>query len=141
MKVILLEEDRVANVSDGFARNYLLPKGLAVMATPKAVTQMEKRAEANKQKREDEKKLANELSEKLSAEPLIIKADAGEEGKLFGSVTNQDVIAAVKEKHGLELEKRKVNLNEHIKTLGEFSATVKLHRDVNAHLKIIVEKK
>lgn len=141
MKVILLEEDRVANVSDGYARNFLLPKGLAVMATEKAMKQMEKRAAANAEKRDQEKKSAQELAEKLEATPLTIKADAGEEGKLFGSVTAADVANELKSQTGVEVDKRKINLNEHIKTLGEFSATLKLHRDVNAHLKIIVEKK
>lgn len=141
MKVILLEEDRVANVSDGYARNFLLPKGLAIMATEKAMKQMEKRAAANADKREQEKKGAQELAEKLEANPLTIKADAGEEGKLFGSVTAADVANELKSQTGVEVDKRKINLNEHIKTLGEFSATLKLHRDINAHLKIIVEKK
>jgi len=141
MKVILFEEDRVVNVSDGYARNYLLPKGLAAMATEKALKQMEKRAAANADKREQEKKQAQELAEKLEANPLTIKADAGEEGKLFGSVTAADVALELKSTAGVEIDKRKINLNEHIKTLGEFSATLKLHRDVNAHLKIIVEKK
>jgi large subunit ribosomal protein L9 len=141
MKVILFEEDRVVNVSDGYARNYLLPKGLAAMATEKALKQMEKRAAANADKREQEKKNAQELAEKLEANPLTIKADAGEEGKLFGSVTAADVALELKSTAGVEIDKRKINLNEHIKTLGEFSATLKLHRDVNAHLKIIVEKK
>ena len=141
MKVILFEEDRVVNVSDGYARNYLLPKGLAAMATEKALKQMEKRAAANADKREQEKRNAQELAEKLEANPLTIKADAGEEGKLFGSVTAADVALELKSAAGVEIDKRKINLNEHIKTLGEFSATLKLHRDVNAHLKIIVEKK
>lgn len=141
MKVILFEEDRVVNVSDGYARNYLLPKGLAAMATEKALKQMEKRAAANADKREQEKKNAQELAEKLEANPLTIKADAGEEGKLFGSVTAAEVANELRSQTGVEVDKRKINLNEHIKTLGEFSATLKLHRDVNAHLKIIVEKK
>jgi len=137
----LLEEDRLADVSDGYARNYLLPKKLAILATPEAVKQMGKRAEANRQKREEQKKKAEELSEKLSSKEVIIKADAGEEGKLFGSVTTMDVAKAVLDTFGEDIDKKKINLNEHIKTLGEYIASVKLHADVVAHLKIRVEKK
>ena len=68
-------------------------------------------------------------------------AEAGEEGKLFGSVTNQDVVDAIKAMHGVELEKRKVNLNEHVGALGEYSASIKLLHDVVAHIKVKVEKK
>ena len=141
MKVILLEEDKLANVSDGYARNYLLPKKLAVLATPEAIKQMGKRADANRQKREEQKKIMEELAEKLTSKEIIIKADAGEEGKLFGSVTTTDVAKAVLDTFGEELDKKKINLNEHIKMLGEYIASVKLHTDVVAHLKIRVEKK
>lgn len=141
MKVILLDEDRAVEVSKGYARNFLLPKGKAILATAPALAQMEKRAEANKQKREEEKNKAEELAQRLQAASIVIKADAGEEGKLFGSVTNNDVVKAINEQFGVEIEKRKLNLNEHIKTIGEFVASVKLHSQVVAHIKISVEKK
>jgi len=141
MKVILLEEDRVQEVADGYARNYLFPKKLAIPATPQAVKQMEVRAEANRKIREDEKTQAQELALKLEAAEIIIRADAGEEGKLFGSVTAQDVARAIFETHNLEIDKRKINLNDHIKALGEYSATVKLHSQINAQLKLRIEKK
>jgi len=141
MKVIILEEDRVANVSDGYARNFLLPKKLAVLATPEAMKQMGKRAEANRQKREEKIKKMEELAAKLASKEIIIRADAGEEGKLFGSVTSADVAAGIFNTFGEEIDKRKINLNEHIKMLGEYVASVKLHTDVVAHLKIRVEKK
>lgn len=141
MKVVLLEEDRLAQVSDGYARNYLFPKKLAIPATDQAVKHMEKRAEANRQKREDQRKGAMNIADKLSSTTLIVKADAGEEGKLFGSVTAQDVASAIRETLSLEVDKRKINLNQQIKTIGEFSATVKLYHDVNAQLKIKVEKR
>ena len=141
MKVILLDEDKVLNVSDGYARNYLLPKKLAIPATPEAVKQMEKRAEANRQKREEQLKLAQALAEKLASKEITIKADAGEEGKLFGTVTNSDVAKAIHETFAEEIDKRKVNLNDHIKMIGEYTASVKIHSEVVAHIKIRVEKK
>jgi len=128
-------------VADGYARNYLFPKKLAIPATREALKQMEKRAEANRKMREEEKQQAQALAEKLEATEIVIRADTSEEGKLFGSVTTQDVASAIFEAHNLEVDKRKINLNEHIKTLGEYSATVKLHSQVNAQLKLRVEKK
>lgn len=128
-------------VADGYARNFLFPKKLAIPATPEALKQMERRAEANRKMREEEKQQAQALAEKLEAAEIVIRADTSEEGKLFGSVTTQDVASAIFEAHNLEVDKRKINLNEHIKTLGEYSATVKLHSQVNAQLKLRVEKK
>ena len=141
MKIILLEEDKVLNVSDGYARNYLLPKKLAIPATPEAIKQMEKRAEANRQKREEQLAQAKAQADKLSSKEIVIKADAGEEGKLFGTVTNSDVAKAIHETFGEEIDKRKINVNEHIKMIGEYTASVKVHSEVVAHLKIRVEKK
>jgi len=141
MKVILFTEDRVAEVSDGYARNYLFPNKLAIPATLPAIAQMEKRAEANRGKREAEKQQAQELAEKLSSQEVVIAADAGEEGKLFGSVTAADVAAAIFGSQKIEIDRKKINLNEHIKALGEYTATVKLHHEVNAHLKLRIVKK
>ncbi|MFA4905761.1 MAG: 50S ribosomal protein L9 [Candidatus Margulisiibacteriota bacterium] len=141
MKVILLAEDKVAEVAEGYARNYLLPKKLAVPATPNALVQMEKRAEKNQARHEAERQSAVALKERIDQQTLTILADASEEGKLFGSITTQDVAAALKDQLGIDIDKKKINLNEHIKTVGEHSATVKVHSDLNAHLKILVEKK
>ncbi|KAF0132842.1 MAG: large subunit ribosomal protein L9 [Candidatus Saganbacteria bacterium] len=139
MKVILLEEDRIAEVADGFARNYLFPKKLAISATPAAIKQMEKKAEVSRHKREEEKKVAQDVAGKLTE--VVIKADAGEEGKLFGSITTSDVSSAISSSFGLDVDKRKINLNEQIKAIGVYTASIKLHRDVVAHLNVRIEKK
>lgn len=141
MKVILLKEDRLSEVADGYARNYLFPKKLAMPATPDAVAQMEKRAKRNQARHEAERQQAQELAAQIDNQELLILADASEEGKLFGSVSVAEVAAALKDKLGLDIDKKKINLNEHIKTVGEHSATIKVHTDLNAHLKIIVTKK
>ncbi len=141
MKVILLEEDRVVKVADGYARNFLLPKKQAIIATPAAVKQMEKRAEANKHKREELKNKMQALADKLASQEVVIAADAGEEGKLFGTITNSDVVKAVKDTFDVELDRRKVNLNERIKAIGEYLASVKLHTEVVARLKLKIVKK
>ncbi len=141
MKVILLEENRIENVSDGYARNYLFPKKLAVLATPVNLTRFEKRIQEKQAEMEALKRTAEDLAGKLSSLTVVIKAEAGEEGKLFGSITTQDVVSALQDQQGIEIDKKKVNLNEHIGALGEYFASVKLHHDVVAHLKIKVEKK
>jgi large subunit ribosomal protein L9 len=141
MKVILLKEDRLAEVADGYARNFLFPKKLAVPATPAALIQMGRRAERNQARHEAEREEAQELKSKIDSQALTILADASEEGKLFGSISIADVAAALEEQLGLAIDKKKINLNEHIKTVGEHSATIKVHADLNAHLKIIVAKK
>lgn len=140
MKVILFEENRVAEVSDGYARNYLFPKKLAVLATAQNISKFEKKMKDREAELEQKKKDAQDLAKKLETQVIVIKADAGEEGKLFGSVTSSDVIKALAEQAGAQFDKRRVNLNEHIKMLGEYEVSIKLHHDVTAHIKIKVEK-
>ena len=141
MKVILLDENRVAEVSEGHARNYLFPQKLAILATPVNMAKFEKRLTEKAAEIAEQKKSAQALAEKLASFVVGIKAEAGEEGKLFGSVTSQDIVEAIKEQQGLEIDKKKVNLNEHIGSVGEYSASVKLHHEVVGHIKINVEKK
>jgi large subunit ribosomal protein L9 len=141
MKVILFEENRIAEVSPGHARNFLFPKKLAVPATPENLVKFEKKMKEKEAELLRLKEEAQALARKLEATELIIKAEAGEEDKLFGTVTTQDVVQAVSEQFSVELDRRKVNLNEHIKKLGEYSASVKLHHAITAHIKIKVEKK
>lgn len=141
MKVILFEENRIIEVSSGHARNFLFPKKLAVLATPENLVKFEKKMKAREAELETLKQAAKDLADKLESRELVIAAEAGEEDKLFGTVTTHDVVDAVAEQFGIELDRRKVNLNEHIKKLGEFSASIKLLHGVIAHLKIKVEKK
>lgn len=140
MKVILFEENRIAEVADGYARNFLFPKRLAVLATAPNISKFEKKMKEKESELEQKRKDAQELAKKLETQVIIIKADASEEGKLFGSVTSSDVIRAIAEQAGAQFDKRKVNLNEHIKMLGEYEISIKLHHDVTAHVKIKVEK-
>lgn len=136
MKVIILEDERVENVSDGYARNYLLPRKLAVPATPQAVAAAEKRREKKKAEMEQKKAEMQQLADKLSALEIEIPADAGEEGKLFGSITAADIAEAVKSAAGVEIDKKKIEIADPIKALGEHQASVKLFPEVKATLKI-----
>ena len=147
MKVILLQTvdklgkaGEVITVKEGYARNYLIPKNVAKEATVNNMKMLE--SLKKKQAEEDANKLAEikDIAEKLGALSLTIPAQAGEEEKLFGSVSNEDIAAAL----GLEnikIDKRDIILEEPIKKLGMYQVTVKLHPEVKANLKVWIVKK
>lgn len=141
MKVIILEDDRVENVSDGYARNFLFPRRLAAPATAAALVAVAKRQEKKKAELEKRKAELHELADKLSALELVITADAGEGGKLFGSVTTADLARAIKQTAGLDVDRRKIGLNEPLKTVGDYTVNVKLFQDITASLKVKVAAK
>jgi len=141
MKVIFLEDDRIEAVSDGYARNYLLPRQLAILATASALAAAEKRREKKAAELEKQKGQMQALAEKLSALEIVVEADAGEGGKLFGSITSSDIAEAVKKKAGIELDKKKIELEEPLKTVGDYVVPVKLFQNINASLKIKVSAK
>ena len=127
----------VVKVRAGFARNYLLPRHLAVEANQKNIREFEHNKRVSMLKRERQKSHALTLKEKVEALALVIKARAGEEGKLFGSVTNIDIERALREK-GFDIERRKIQLPEPLKRLGEFQVAVRLEAEVEASLKVEV---
>ena len=128
----------VVKVRPGYARNYLFPRKLAVEANPKSIKTFEHHKRVALGKREAQKTEANDLKRKLEALTISIGAHAGEEGKLFGSVTNIDIERALREK-GLNVERRKIHLAEPIKQLGEFTVPVRLQPEVEASLKVEVK--
>ncbi len=146
MQVILKEDMKnlgkagdIVTVKDGYARNYLLPRGIAIDATAKNMRALE---HARRVVTERAKKLANDaqsLAQKLFQLTVSIKAKAGEEDRLFGSVTAIDISEALKEK-GLDIDKRKIILDEPIKRLGSHVVSIKLHPEVIAQLKVEVER-
>jgi large subunit ribosomal protein L9 len=138
MKVLYLEDDRVEEVSVGFARNYLLPRKLVVAATTAVVAAAAKRQEKKKAEVEQKRAEMQALAEKLSAADLTISVDVGEGGKLFGSVTTADIAAAVKRAVEIDLDKRKIELLEPIRLIGEYSVAAKLFQDIRAKLKVKV---
>jgi len=141
MKVIFLEDDRVEEVSEGYARNYLIPRKLAVVATPQALAAAEKRKEAKRKELEKKREEMRALAEKLSSLEVLVEAEAGEEGKLFGAVTAADIVETLRKVSGIELDKRKVELGDPIKTVGEYKVSVKLFPEINATLKVKVSAK
>lgn len=138
MKVLFLEDDRVEEVAVGFARNYLLPRKLAIAATEAVVAAAAKRQEKKKVEIEKKRSEMLNLAEKLSAADLTISVDVGEGGKLFGSVTTADIAAAVKQAAGVDLDKRKIEMLEPIRMIGEYSVAAKLFQDIHAKLKVKV---
>ena len=144
VQVILSEEvtnlgrpGDVVKVRAGYARNYLLPRKLAVEANPKNLREFEHAKGVALLKREALKQKASGLKARIEALTLAINARAGEEGKLFGSVTNIDIERALRDK-GVEVDRRRIALAEPIKQLGDFTVTVKLESEVEAHLKVNV---
>lgn len=145
MKVILLDnikgvgkKDEVINASDGYARNYLLPKKLAVEANTENMSKLNNKKEANSYKKDLEKQAAEEIAQKLKGILLKIKVKAGENGKIFGGVTAKEISDNLKSQYQIEIDKKKIELKEQIKTLGSFSVTIKLYEGVTGTLKMEV---
>ena len=122
-----------------YARNYLLPKGLAIVADKSAVSQMESKQSAAVFHKEQEKKQAMELADKIKDVVVCFKAKAGENGKLFGSITAKDVAEQLKMQCHLVVDKKKIQLPDGIKTLGVTNVTIKVYPEITANLKVKVE--
>jgi len=129
---------QVVKVADGYARNYLLPKKLAYVATPGNLKVIEAERNSLLRKEAKQKEDAEKLQQMLEAAEVTIRRKVGEQDALYGSVTNSDIAEAL-EKKGFEIEKRKIHMDDHIKTIGEFSVPVRLFKDVTAHIKVKVE--
>jgi len=146
MEVILKEDvsklgsrGDVVRVAEGYGRNYLLPRKLAIEATAgnkQVIDQM--RASALRRSAK-EKEQAEELSKQFDGLTVSFQRRSGEQEQLFGSVTSGDIAEAL-EKKGFNLDRRKIQLHEPLKTIGEFMVPIKLHKDVTAHLKVVIEK-
>jgi large subunit ribosomal protein L9 len=144
MKVILLEDVRgtgkagdVANVSDGYARNMLIPRGLAVEATAQNIKQLEKKKEAMAKKFAEEKAAALELKKKLEEVTVEVRTKAGKDGKVFGSVTSKDIADALNQM-GFDIDKKKIQLDSPIKATGMTDVNVKLFTEISGKVKVNV---
>jgi len=146
MKVILLQDvkgkgkkGQMIEVSDGYARNFMLPKKLAQEATPDAINTMKMNDKATQERIAREKAEALETSKKLRAMTLVVKAKGGGAGRLFGAVTNAEIASAL-EKQGVKLDKRKIVMGETIKNVGTYTVTCKLGYEINAPLTVKIEE-
>ena len=147
MKVILLQDvkgkgkkGQMLEVSDGYARNFMLPKKLAIEATPDAINTMKMNDKATQERIAKEKAAALETSKKLRELTLVVKAKGGGAGKLFGAVTNDAIAAALKANAGITLDKRKIVIAEPIKNVGTYTVQCKLGYEITAPLTVKIEE-
>jgi large subunit ribosomal protein L9 len=126
------------DVSDGYARHFLIPKKLAQPASRGAEAQLERQKSTAAQREQRELADARELASKLESAQVVLKLRSGKDGKLFGAVTNADVAAALKQQHGIVLDRRKIEFEEPVKAMGPGSAHVKLHHEVTARIPLMV---
>ena len=145
MKVILKadikgvgKKDQIINASDGYARNFLFPKNLAVEANNENMSKLKAKQDSNNYKKEQEKEEAKRIAEKLSKILLKVQVKAGENGKIFGGVSAKEISELLKKNYQIEIDKKKIELKETIKTLGARTVTIKLFEGVIGTLKIDV---
>ena len=147
MKVILLEnvkslgkKGEIVNVNDGYARNFILPKILGVEATGKNLNDLKLQKNNEKKVAQENLDAAKELAAELSAGKVELAIKVGEGGRTFGSVSSKEIAVAVKDQMQLDIDKKKIQLKESIKSLGTHIVTVKLHPEVSAELKVVVKE-
>ena len=129
----------VVTVSDGYARNMLIPRGLATEATQSNIRQLEKQKAIAAEKKAEEKAAAQELAEKLNKASIKMKIKAGEGGRIFGSITSKDIADAINMQLGMDIDRKKVKLDAPIKQVGQTDVDMRLYQDVNAKIKVIIE--
>ena len=147
MKVVFLQDVKgkgkkgeIKNVADGYAHNFLLKNKLAVEATPAALSALEGQKKKTEKEAAEELAAAKQLKEKLEQLTVELKAKSGNDGRLFGSVTTKQIAAQLEKSHGIKLDKRKMELEDAIRTLGYTNVPVKLHQEVVATLKVHVSE-
>ena len=148
MKVILKadikgvgKKDQIINASDGYARNFLFPKNLAVEANNENMSKLKAKQDSNAYKKSQEKEEAQKIAQKLSKIQLKIPVKAGENGKIFGGVSAKEIADVLKEEYKIEVDKKKIELKETIKTLGIRTVNIKLYEGVIGNLKIDITSK
>lgn len=148
MKVLLLadvkgqgKKDEIVNVSDGYARNFLFPKKLAVVADNKAISDAKGREDAKRHKIEVDKAAANDIKQRMDAVQVKITQSAGADGRLYGSVTSSDIAEELKAQHGIEIDRRKIQMDGAIKTFGTYDLDVKLYPEIVGKVHVLVSQK
>ena len=145
MKVVLTQDVKgtgkageTKEVADGYARHFLLPRKLAQPATKGAQEQVERQKVTSVQREQRDLAEAKATAARLEAAQVVLKLRSGKDGKLFGAVTNVDVASALKQQHGITLDRRKIEFEEPVKAMGPATAHVKLHREVTARIPLLV---
>ncbi len=147
MKVILLQdvkslgkEGEIVNINDGYARNFIIPKKLGVEANNKNLNDLKLKKSNEEKIAKENKEAAEKLAGELKAGQILLKIKVGEGGKAFGSVSAKEIAAAVKEQMDLDVDKKKIQLKETLKTLGTHIVPIKLHPEVTAELKVEIKE-
>ena len=145
MKIILLQDEKklgkkgqIIEASDGYARNYILPKKIGVEATPKNLNDLKLQKANDDRIAQEQLQEAKDLAAQLEGLQVVVKIKAGEGGKTFGSVSSKEIVEAFKEQHGLEIDKKKIQLPETLKNFGSYEVPVKLHPQVTGKLHVKV---
>ncbi|MFA7142058.1 MAG: 50S ribosomal protein L9 [Candidatus Paceibacterota bacterium] len=146
MLVILLEnidklgnKGEVKNVKDGFARNFLFPRNLAVKATPELLKKAEEDKAKQEEKQKQKEKLALELAKKIEGKRFVIKAKAGDEGQLFSAISSSKIADKIKE-NGFEVDSKQLILKEAIKKIGDYKIEIKFKKDLKSTINVIIDK-
>ena len=130
----------LVNAKDGYARNFLLPKGDAIEATPANLKKWEEEKAEQAQKKAEENKAALELKKKIESITVVIKGKSGEGGKLFGSITSKDIADGLKAQHKIDIDRRKIELKDNIKSLGNTQVDVRVYAEILAKLNVSVKE-
>ena len=145
MKVLLLadvkgqgKKDQIVEVSDGYARNFLFPKKLAVVADARVISESKSKEEARQYKLREEKAAAKALADKLGEITVTITASSGGDGRLYGSITSKDIAEKLMQQHKIEIDKRKLVLAENIKSYGTYEIDVKVYPEISTKMKVCV---
>ena len=146
MKVILLtdvkgsgKKDEIINVSDGYARNFLFPKKMAVEATPGAMKEIERKRAAEAAREAERRAQAEEKARQLKDKVVTVQVKCGEKGRLYGSITTEEIAQELEKQHGVKVDKRKIELENPIRNIGTFTITVGLYTGVSAKMLVNVE--
>ncbi len=147
MKVILLKDEKklgkkgdIVEISEGYARNYVLPKKIGAEATARNLNDLKLQKAHEAKVAQEQLDAARALAERLESKQVVVKIRAGEGGRTFGSVSSKEIAAACKEQHGLDVDKKKIQLQENLKSFGTVEVMVKLHAQVSAKLMVKVEE-
>ncbi len=146
MKVILLQDvkgtgkkDEIVTVSDGFARNYLFPRRWAMEATAGAAKEVEKKRAAERQREMEARAAAEQKARELKGKVILVVAKCGEKGRLYGSITGQEIADALKEQHGVSIDKRKIDLKEPIRAVGDVSVNIWVYPNITTPMTVRVQ--
>ncbi len=147
MKIMLTKDvdnvghaGEIKDVADGYGRNFLIPRKLAVLAGRGVEAEAKRIQDAAARREAKERDQARELAEEIDNKTVVVRLKVGAEDKVFGAITNEDISTAIKQQHQVEVDRRRVELKEPLKQLGEHQVTLRLHRDIDAHINLIITR-